>query len=126
MVEEKRRMVSIGELRNDDVLDANAIATTTISFADKFTGEQKDAKVYVIRGKLNGEDVYLKVNENTTVFKQLEKYLHDNSDEPPCDLEDTFTFDVVQSQKNKMYKYQSIRELSKGIDSATADELFKE
>ena len=119
-------MVSIKELENDDVIDANAIAITTISFADKNSGEQKDAKVYVIRGKLNGnEDIYLKVNENTTVFKQMQKYLHDNSYEPPCDLEDTFTFDVIHSQKNKMFTYQSIRELSKGIDSDTADSLFE-
>ena len=119
-------MVSIKELENDDVIDANAIATTTISFADKNSGEQKDAKVYVIRGKLNGsEDIYLKVNENTTVYKQMQKYLHDNSYEVPCDLDDVFTFDVIHSQKNKMFTYQSIRELSKGIDSDTADSLFE-
>lgn len=125
------RMIGLKEIKQNDVIDTNAFALTTTRYMDKKTGVERDAKVLILRGTLNDkEEIYLKVNEATTVYKQLEKYLHGNSEDiaigSKITLEDTFTFDVINSTQNPLNTYQSIRELTMTVDSDTADELFKE
>ena len=112
-------MKTVKELENGEEIVVKGIARTNISFNKD--GEQKTANVFV----LHCGDFYLKVNENTTMYKQIEKFINDEKILIPTkELDEKFTIDVVKSQKQKGFSYQSIRELSKGIDSDTADELF--
>lgn len=125
MVEKNRAMVNVKDIENDSAIVINGIVRTPVSFYSKDEGKQIDTDVLILMATLNGEDVYVKVNHGTTIYKQLEKLIHDdNVVLPTKELDYNFTISVVKSNKDKRFSYQSIAELAHSVDAETANELF--
>ena len=111
--------VSIKDFKNGDVVRVLGMAMTQREFkvTDKNKpdfGNQKTAKVLALLIEFENNRMYLPINEGTTIFKQLTKWIDENNMSLPVKIMDEkFTIETAGKGINQYYLF---KELNTSID----------
>lgn len=118
--EQEIQTVKIRELHSDDTVRIFGIAKVMRTFTDKTDGsptkgQEVNKEQLVLKCSINNSiNRLLLVDYNTTMYKQLVKYIEDNHLELPVKLlDETFT---VKTGGSGVRQYYYFDELATGID----------
>lgn len=111
---------AVSELKASDEVRVSGIAEQPKEFIDKEVssatfGQKVHTKQYVLKAKVNGEAGYLRVNQGTALFGQLENWIDTQHFELPVKVMEEEVFHVFtgKGQKNKNYVlFDELREPS--------------
>lgn len=123
---ESMATVKIRDLKSADSVRVLGIAQTDREFVDKTTGSQtfgqlKTTKQLVLKCKINdSEPELLLIDENTTLYKQLNKYIESESIELPAKIFDkTFTVGIGGKGTGQYYYFEEL------YNNVNYDKLFE-
>lgn len=90
---EETEIIGIKELRKGDTLNVSGIASGEVEFTDtrknsENFGKKFTKQVFYLKAKVNNVLKFVKVNEGTNVYRQLEKYIANNEMTLPVKLMD--------------------------------------
>lgn len=123
---ESMATVKIRDLKSADSVRVLGIAQTDREFVDKTEGsttfgQLKTTKQFVLKCKINdSEPELLLIDENTTLYKQLNKYIESESIELPAKLIDkTFTVGIGGKGITQYYYFEEL------YNNVNYDKLFE-
>ena len=123
---ESMATVKIRDLKSADSVRVLGIAQTDREFVDKTEGsttfgQLKTTKQFVLKCKINdSEPELLLIDENTTLYKQLTKYIESESIELPAKIFDkTFTVGIGGKGTGQYYYFEEL------YNNVNYDKLFE-
>lgn len=116
--QKQEEVLAIKEIPDKTVINVTGIAEATREF--KKDKETHKINVFVLKAKINSENVFIRVNEGTSVFRQIQNFISDNDLELPLKICD-YSWTIEKALNQNKQEYILFKELKESNYSSLFD-----